>query len=117
MKKLTVIVMAAALLLNVSSAFAVGAIAVDDEAGETEPGYGIATGYDSEAEAKAAAMKFCKEHGNKCEVVGWFKTCGAYAASKNYAGFGFGASKETAIAKAKDVCGNSNCKVIASDCE
>lgn len=116
MKKLTAFVMTAALLINASSAFALGAIAVDDEVGDTDPGFGVATGYDTEAEAKAAAMKFCKEQGNKCEVVGWFKTCGAYVSSKKDSGYGFGASKAVAIAKAKEVCGAS-CKVIVAECE
>lgn len=65
------------------SAFAIGAIAVDDSVGETDPAYGFSTVYDTEAEAKRAAMKFCKENGDNCKVVGWFKTCGAYASSKN----------------------------------
>jgi len=117
MKKLTAIVMAATLLISASSAFAIGAIAVDDQVGDTDPGFGVATGYDNESEAKGAAMKFCREQGNKCEVVGWFKTCGAYVSSKSDSGYGFGATKETAIAKAKDTCGSAKCKVIVAECE
>jgi hypothetical protein len=117
MKRFTAIVMTAALLINAPTAFAIGAIAVDDEVGDSDPGYGVVTGHDSEREAKAAAMKACKEHGNKCEVVGWFKTCGAYASSKNNSGYGFGATKAAATAKAKEVCGDNNCKIIVSECE
>ena len=117
MKKITAIFLAAALAFNVSSAFAIGAIAVDDQEGDTDPGFGVATGHDTEAAAKAAAMKFCKEAGNKCEIVGWFKTCGAYASSNKYSGYGFGATKAAAIAKAKDVCGNASCKIVVAECE
>jgi len=55
MKKITALLLATALAFNVSSAFAIGAIAVDDQEGDADPGYGIATGHDTEAEAKAAA--------------------------------------------------------------
>jgi hypothetical protein len=107
------------LLLTLSnSAFAVGAIAVDDEVGETEPGYGYVTGMDSEAEAKKGALKECSGNGNKnCKIAVWFKQCGAYANSRKYSGIGFGASKKIAEAKALDECGNAACKIIVSDCE
>lgn len=100
------------------SAHAVGAIAVDDEQGETEPGYGLVTGYDTADQAKTAAVKECREAGNtNCKAVMWFKTCGAYAASRTYYGIGYGDSLQLAEAKAISECGNSSCKVVVSDCE
>lgn len=100
------------------SAFAVGAIAVDDEEGQAEPGFGYVTGAGSEAEAKAGALKECRASGNKsCKVAVWFKQCGAYAASKNYSGIGYGNSKRIAETKALEECGNSACKIIIADCE
>jgi hypothetical protein len=121
MKKLSPLFasLSATLLLALSSsAFAVGAIAVDDEVGESDPGYGYVTGMDSEAEAKKGAMKECRANGNQnCKVVVWFKQCGAYANSRKYAGTGFGATKKVAEARALDECGNAACKIIVSDCE
>ena len=100
------------------SAFAIGAIAVDDEEGESDPGYGYSTGKDTESAAKSAALKECREQGNKnCKVAVWFKQCGAYAASRKYSGIGYGSSKSVAEAKALDECGNSACKIKVSECE
>jgi hypothetical protein len=100
------------------SSFAIGAIAVDDEEGETDPGFGYVTGMDSESAAKAGALKECSSQGNKnCKVAVWFKQCGAYAASKKYSGIGYGSSKRVAEAKALDECGNSACKIKVSECE
>ena len=116
MKKIT-----ATLLLCLAfpfNAMAVGAIAVDDEAGDMNAGYGIATGEDGEASAKAAAVKACKESGNShCKPVVWFKTCGAYAANTKVYGIGYGASKEVASKMAKDACGEGSCKIVVADCE
>jgi len=113
---------AAAFLISLSflfhgSAFAFGAIAVDDSVGDTDPAWGISTGEDSEAAAKRAAMKYCKEHGENCKVVGWFKTCGAYASSKKYYGYGFGATKAIATTKALEMCGQNSCQLITAECE
>lgn len=100
------------------NAHAVGAIAVDDAAGDMNAGYGIATGEDSEGSAKAAAMKTCKDAGNgNCKPVVWFKTCGAYAANTKVYGIGYGASKDIASSMAKDACGADSCKVVVADCE
>ena len=100
-----------------TNAFAFGAIAVDDSVGEKDPAYGISVGEDSEAAAKKAALKFCKENGEDCKVVGWFKTCGAYASSKKYYGYGFGATKAAATTKALEMCGQNSCKVVTAECE
>jgi hypothetical protein len=116
--KMKLLTLTATLLLSLASfnAMAVGAIAVDDEAGSTDTGYGIVTGMSSEAEAKAGALKECKSAGNNCKVAVWFTTCGAYANSKEYSGIGYGNTKAIAEAKALEACGG-NCKIQVSDCE
>lgn len=109
--------LAIAMLALPLSAFAIGAIAVDDEEGEDEPGYGFVTGYDNKDEARRDALKECKKSGNTgCKVVAWFETCGAYAASKKYYGAGWGGTKQKAEAMALDKCGGK-CRVIVSECE
>lgn len=116
--KTTKFLLAALLLALPLKVMAVGAIAVDDQEGEKEPGYGYVTGMDSEKEAKAEALKECKKQGNDdCKVVVWFKHCGAYAVSRKYSGIGYGDTKKVAEARAIDDCGNDACKVVVSDCE
>ena len=116
MKTLVSLMLVAGIALPFN-AFAIGALAVDDAAGE-EVGYGFFTGANSEASAKSGALKECKKAGNdNCRVLGWFKTCGAYAASKNYYGYGFGATKGAAETMARKECGNSACKIRVSECE
>jgi Domain of unknown function (DUF4189) len=105
-------------LMASSGAYAAGAIAVDDEVGETDAGYGIITGADSREEAARDALKECRKSGNTdCKVVVRFDQCGAYAASKKYAGIGYGGSLEKAKSMALDACGNSSCKIVVADCE
>lgn len=108
----------AAMLLSAASfnAFALGAIAVDDEAGSTDVGYGVVVGMDSQEEAKAAALKECKSAGNSCKVALWFKKCGAYANSKEHSGIGYGDTKAIASSEALAACG-SDCKVQVAECE
>lgn len=99
------------------SAFAIGAIAVDDEEGEDEPGYGFVTGYDSKDAARKDAIKECKASGNaNCKLVAWFETCGAYAASNKYYGAGWGSTKQKAEAMALEKC-SGKCRVLISECE
>lgn len=105
-------------LLGPGSAFAVGAIAVDDDVGDADPGYSIATGQDSEAAAKKAALAKCKSSGNdNCKVAVWFKGCGAYASSKKYSGAGWGKTEEAAKANALEKCGSPKCKIQVSECD
>lgn len=105
------------LLFVPTMAFAIGAIAVDDEEGDDEPGYGFATGYESKDEARREALKQCKASGNKeCKVVAWFETCGAYAASKKYYGVGWGSNKQKAESMALEKCGGK-CSIKVSECE
>ncbi|MBF0463196.1 MAG: DUF4189 domain-containing protein [Magnetococcales bacterium] len=95
-----------------------GAIAVDDEVGETEPGYGYVTGAESRDKAGQDALKQCRENGNEhCKVVARFDECGAYVASKKYYGVGWGSSKEAAVSMATEKCGTHNCRVVVAECE
>ena len=99
-------------------ALAVGAIAVDDEAGEEEPGYGIAVGKASKDDAGRAALAECRKAGNRnCKVVVWFDGCGAYATSRRYFGVGWGRTIESAEDMAVRECGRSTCKVKISECD
>ncbi len=117
MKKMIMIALVASLVLPLK-AFAVGAIAIDDELGEDEPAYGFATGEDNKNDAKKSALKFCKEAGGaNCKFVVWFETCGAVAVSKKYYGYGYGKTKAIATAKALEMCGQNSCKVTVAECE
>ena len=105
--------------ISSSHAFATGAIAVDDEPGAkpSDAGYGIGFG-DSKESAMKAALAKCKEAGNaSCKVAVWFEKCGAYASSFEKYGIGWAASKDAAEEKALDNCGNSHCKLVASECD
>lgn len=108
----------AAVLCVPAMAFAAGAIAVDDDVGDTsDAGYGTSTGQDSREEAAAAAMRKCRSFGNKnCKVVVRFDTCGAYANSRKHYGVGWGETARVARAKALDTCGDG-CRILVSDCE
>lgn len=117
-KKLVAVAAMMTALAFAGEVLAFGAIAIDDEQGETDPGYGFVTGEDTKEEARAAALKACRSQGNtNCKVVVWFETCGAYAASKKYYGYGFGKTKAVAVKKAVEMCGNKNCKPVISECE
>jgi hypothetical protein len=100
-------------------ALAVGAIAVDDEAGQRagDAGYGIGHG-DTRAAAEHDAMVQCRKAGNdSCKIAVWYKVCGAYAASKSYYGIGYGNTEGAAKHKALENCDNSSCRIAASDCD
>jgi hypothetical protein len=101
-----------------SSAFAVGAIAIDDQMGDDDPAYGVSVGEDTKEEAKRAALKYCKEEGgSNCRSVVWFETCGAVAVTKKYYGYGYGKTKAIATAKALEMCGRNSCNIVAAECE
>ena|SRR5450755_156343 len=88
-----------------SGAFAAGAIAVDDEEGSMDTGYGLVTGASSRDVAGAEAMKLCKKAGNSdCKIVARFDTCGAYAASKTSYGAGWGGTLDKAKSMAIEKC-------------
>lgn len=99
-------------------ASAAGAIAVDDQVGDAEPGYGFVTGEEDREAAGKAALKECRKSGNKnCQVVARFDKCGAYASSKKHSGAGWGNTVKAAEKMALEKCGSENCKVHVSDCE
>lgn len=110
--------LAASTLILSNTAFAAGAIAVDDEQGETEPGYGFVTGYNTRRSAARAALEECRDKDNdNCKVVVRFDACGAYAASRKYYGVGWGETKHEAREMALDNCGSDNCRIIVAECE
>jgi hypothetical protein len=112
-------ILAVALLTSPAVAWAEGAIAVSDDAGDkpSDAGYGIGFG-DSKESAKDAALRKCKAMGNEsCRVAVWFKKCGAYASSAERYGIGWGDSEQDAKDKSLDQCGGDHCRVVASDCE
>lgn len=117
MKNLSRLLVLASLILPLG-AFAAGAIAVDDEEGEAEPGYGVITGAASRDEAGQQALAECRKQGNKsCKVAVRFDKCGAYAASKQNFGIGYGNTEGLAKAKALEDCGANACKIIVAECE
>ena len=119
MKKIMGFMLCLALVAPLS-AFAVGAIAVDDEEGDkaSDAGYFIATGEASEGAAKKAAMKGCRDLGLKnCKIGVWFTKCGAYASSRENYGYGTGKTKQAATEAAIDGCGQKGCKVVAAECD
>ena len=102
-----------------AGAFAVGAIAVDDVEGDSaaDVGYFAVTGEDSEASAKAAAMKGCRAEGMKnCKIGVWFTRCGAYASGPKTTGYATGGSKDAVAREAVETCG-SGCKLVIAECE
>jgi hypothetical protein len=109
----------ACLLLALSGhAWAVGAIAVDEQPGQkpSDAAYGIGFG-DSKESAQKAALAKCNSIGNDtCKVVVWFVKCGAYASSNEKYGIGWGDSEDDAKSKALAECGNAHCRVVASEC-
>jgi hypothetical protein len=109
----------AAAISVAANAYAAGAIAVDDEEGEhhEDVGYGVATGEHNREEAAGAAMRRCRQEGNKsCRVVVRFDKCGAYAVSSGHFGVGWGNSLRAAQTMSLKECG-SNCRVAVSECE
>ncbi len=117
MKNIRTWTMVAALAVS-GSAFGVGSIAIDDQMGDDEPAYGIATGEDTKEVAQRNAVKYCKEYGGRnCRSVVWFETCGAVAVTKKVYGYGYGKTKAVATAKALEMCGKNNCNIVAAECE
>ena len=99
-----------------TSAFAAGAIAVNDSQGTAADEAGYAVGYGgSKKEASANAVKECKSVGNEsCEVVLTFEQCGAYVGNKASYGTGVGSTEKAAQKAALEMC--PECKLIVSDC-
>lgn len=107
----------AASLIFGNSAFAIGAVAVDVSVQTTEPAYGYSIGYNTQAEAERAALGYCRENANNCKVIFWFRTCGAYATSKKFYGYGYGDTKAEATANALKMCARNSCEVVVAKCE
>lgn len=112
-------VLAGFLVLAPASAFAWGAIAVDDEKGTSGSGvgYGYVTGADDEKAAERGAMKECRAKNKSCKVAITFETCGAYAASANRWGTGEGSTKGAARRTALANCANEACKLVVAECD
>lgn len=109
--------LAAAVLAFPAAAFAAGAIAVDDEVGERDPGYGYAINHKSRDSAAREAVRECRRSGNdSCKVVARFDRCGAYASSRKYAGAGWDNTKREAARMAMQKCGHERCKVHLAVC-
>jgi hypothetical protein len=112
---------AAVMVLALSGpAFAVGAIAVDDEVGlsSNEVGFGYVVGAADKKEAERGALHECRKQGNdSCKVAVWFDECGAYAASEKHSGIGYGGSKEIARRQALEDCGSDRCRIVAAVCD
>jgi hypothetical protein len=110
-------ILAGFLCLAPVSAFAWGAIAVDDEKGSSNAGFGYVTGEDSEKAAERGAMKECRARNKSCKVAITFESCGAYAASANRWGTGEGVTKGAARRIALANCGNEACKLVVAQCD
>jgi hypothetical protein len=122
MIKLMQATMGAAIFMTMlsSPALAVGAIAVDKDIGASpdSAGFGYVTGADNKKEAERGAIRECRKQGNdSCKVVVWFDTCGAFAASKERTGIGYGVSKEIARHQALEDCGSEHCRIVVAECE
>ena len=92
-----------------------GAIAVDLGKFERDPYHGIGGG-DSEKEAVANSMKFCRESGGpNCKLVVTYNACGAYAASRSDGAWGKGQTKKEAESRALANC-SGGCKLVVADC-
>jgi hypothetical protein len=118
MKKIILAGLGGVLAVSCSAVFAVGAIAVDDQRGSNDPGYGFYIGASSRSEAERGAMRECRKSGNdRCKVMVWFETCGAYASSRKYYGVGWGANRRDANRMALDNCGHDRCRIAVSRCE
>jgi hypothetical protein len=116
-KKFYGLALAVILSAQAGTAFAFGAIAVNDSQGTaaSEAGYGVGWG-GTRKEAERNAMRECKSVGNdSCEVAVWFEQCGAYAGDRVNYGIGYGASAKTAERMALEDC--PNCQIIVSDCQ
>lgn len=118
MKKMIMAAVMVAGIALTGSAWAAGAIAVDDADATkaSEVGFGVGSGSTRE-EAGIDAVRECKKAGNtSCKVAVRYDTCGAYATSRDYTGVGWGSTEGEAKANALEACGKG-CKVAVSDCQ
>lgn len=94
-----------------------GAIAIDTEKAERDPYYGVG-GADTEKEASATALGFCKDAGGvTCKTIVTYQACGALSVNGNgTAGWGTAATKAEAEAGANKACDDETCAIVVSDC-
>ncbi|MBF0421423.1 MAG: DUF4189 domain-containing protein [Magnetococcales bacterium] len=112
------IITLSASLFAAPGAWAIGAIAIDNQLGDDEPAFGVSVGEDDKESAKKAALKYCRQAGGEnCQFIVWFETCGAVAVSKKYYGYGYGSTKAKATGDALEMCNNNNCNIVAAECE
>jgi len=89
--------------------------------GRTSGAWGTSYQWTSQSKAESVAMQNCKEHGDDCEVMVWFKQqCGAVAAADGKDAFwGLGANEGQARAQAQRKCedaGGKGCEIQAAQC-
>jgi len=89
--------------------------------GRTSKAWGASYHWESQSKAESVAMQKCKENGDDCEVMVWFKgQCGAVAAGEGTNAFwGLGGSAAQARAQAQSKCeegGGKGCEIEASEC-
>jgi hypothetical protein len=110
---------AGALALSTGGALAWGAIAIDDEQGQSaaDIGYGYVTGEDSEDAARRGALRECRKRNTRsCKVVLTFEECGAYAVDRRNWGSSEGKSEASARRNSLLQCGSGTCRVAVSVC-
>lgn len=108
----------ASLLFLASNAMAVGAIAVDKADSSKEPAYGFSINQPDQRTAERVAVQYCRQYGgSNCQAIVWFQTCGAYANSKRYYGYGYGATKDKAVRDALNMCQSDHCKIVVAQCQ
>jgi len=89
--------------------------------GRASKAWGASYHWESQSKAESVAMQKCKENGDDCEVMVWFKgQCGAVAAGEGTDAFwGLGGSAAQARAQAQSKCeegGGKGCEIEASEC-
>jgi hypothetical protein len=90
--------------------------------GRANQAYGFSHGWGTRAKAESVALQKCRQHGNDCEVMVWFKNqCGAVVVRGDtrvgYWGLGKSAGEARNVAMkecAKDH--GQKCEVLASQC-
>jgi len=111
---------AAALIVSLGflyqgSALAAGANDTNDTAAKKTVAYDYSTAGNAQS-VETTAAKSCRD-GN-CAMLEEVKSCGAYVASADHTGYGFGSSKAAATSKANQMCGPGNkCQVVVAECE
>ena len=99
-----------------SSAFAAGAIAVNDEEGARDYDFAMVSYASSGERAAQEALAECRAAGNKsCVVLARFQQCGALALSNKFFRVGSGATSAQAMSRALAEC--PGCRIAQVACE